>query len=281
MNVHVTAEARLECSKCHAIAKVGCNCGVSYVYVKAGQRATEYVAAHPEKSDSAIAAEIGVSRPTVKRARKAVCTNVQTEKQPGKDGKLYPTTKSRANKVEALAEAIKAKTGHWPASKALAQEAGVHSRNADNALRAAKAAEEARIKALAEAQTEAKDAAFVASVKFTKAQQGHIDAAKRMMERKLKLEHAARIKQIDEEVRLRVIAENADYLTMVKQREEKAIGNEDFYREMINDHKTIFTSGEFMSILKCLHPDNSASAKSRADAFDLFNSRKLQLTKES
>jgi hypothetical protein len=52
------------------------------------------------------------------------------------------------------------------------------------------------------------------------------------------------------------------------------------WRNLINNHKAIFTAAEFMTILKCLHPDNSASAEIRADAFRLFNAKKLQLTKE-
>jgi hypothetical protein len=65
-----TPRDRLECPKCHATTAVKCDCGVAYVYVSAGKRAAEAVAANPEKSDRAIAAEIGVSHPTVSKARR-------------------------------------------------------------------------------------------------------------------------------------------------------------------------------------------------------------------
>jgi len=50
------------------MADAACNCGAPYV--PAGRRAAEAVATNPEKSDRAIAAEIGVDRETVARARK-------------------------------------------------------------------------------------------------------------------------------------------------------------------------------------------------------------------
>jgi hypothetical protein len=86
---------KLQCSSCGADATASCDCGVAYV--PAGKRAEEAVAANPEKSDRAIAEEIGVSQPTVSRARKrAVDTDVSTEKRTGKDGKKYKASKPKA-----------------------------------------------------------------------------------------------------------------------------------------------------------------------------------------
>jgi hypothetical protein len=61
---------RLACSECGAEANASCNCGKPYV--PKSVRAREAVEAHPEKSDRAIAAEIGVTHPTVAAARKEV-----------------------------------------------------------------------------------------------------------------------------------------------------------------------------------------------------------------
>jgi hypothetical protein len=56
-------------------------------YVPAGKRAEQAVVANPEKSDRAIAEEIGVSHTTVQKARKATGNNVPVAKRVGKDGK--------------------------------------------------------------------------------------------------------------------------------------------------------------------------------------------------
>jgi hypothetical protein len=86
---------KLQCSSCGADATASCDCGVAYL--PAGKRAEEAVAANPEKSDRAIAEEIGVSQPTVSRARKrSVDTDVSTEKRTGKDGKKYKASKPKA-----------------------------------------------------------------------------------------------------------------------------------------------------------------------------------------
>lgn len=75
---------RMVCTGCGAEANASCNCGMAYV--PASQRAAEAVRANPEKSDRAIAADIGVSAMTVNRARSTV-PNVTVEKRVGLDGK--------------------------------------------------------------------------------------------------------------------------------------------------------------------------------------------------
>jgi hypothetical protein len=80
----------LECPKCHATTELKCSCGVEYVYVSAGKRAEDAVAANPEKSNRAIAKEIGGNHTTVGRARKKLGgTNVPPEKRTGGNGKKY------------------------------------------------------------------------------------------------------------------------------------------------------------------------------------------------
>jgi hypothetical protein len=67
----------LRCTKCGAGALCPCGCGAPYLverrdWTAAGtalERATAAVTAHPEKSNRAIAKEVGVSAQTVKRAR--------------------------------------------------------------------------------------------------------------------------------------------------------------------------------------------------------------------
>jgi hypothetical protein len=105
-----------------------------------------------------------------------------------------------------------------------------------------------------------------------------LDAAIRQEKRRLDAEHAARIHDIDEDIRSRVVAEGNEYLTMVKEREIKVRNDEKLWREMIDSHKPPFTVDQFKTILMCLHPDGVRTADKLADAFRLFNSKKLQLT---
>ena len=81
----MTARAQLRCSSCGTTTDAPCDCGVAYV--PAGKLAEEALIKNPEKSDRAIAEEIGVSDRTVNRARKSTATNVAVEKRTGMDGK--------------------------------------------------------------------------------------------------------------------------------------------------------------------------------------------------
>jgi hypothetical protein len=80
--------SRLECSSCGAEANASCDCGKPYVPAKV--RAADAIKANPEKSNRAIADEIGVSDMTVGRARKEGATDVAPEEVIGRDGKSYP-----------------------------------------------------------------------------------------------------------------------------------------------------------------------------------------------
>lgn len=83
------------CSACGTDAS--CNCGAPLM--SKAQRAAEAVAANPAKSDRAIAEEIGVSAPTVGKARRESGVNNFTpdddETRTGLDGKQYPARTRR------------------------------------------------------------------------------------------------------------------------------------------------------------------------------------------
>ena len=83
--------AGLRCQECGASAKAACNCGAPYV--PAGQLAAR--ATTSGKSNRAVADELGISRETVRRARKAAGTNVPPART-GKDGKDYPAKGRKA-----------------------------------------------------------------------------------------------------------------------------------------------------------------------------------------
>jgi hypothetical protein len=107
-----------------------------------------------------------------------------------------------------------------------------------------------------------------------------LEAARRQEMRKLQAEQAKRMAEIDEVVRQRVLKENAEYLAMLKTREEEASATEKLYREMIDNRKHPFTRDQFKAILMCLHPDGVRTPEKLAEAFRLFNAKKLQLTGE-
>jgi hypothetical protein len=78
---------RLSCSSCGASASAACSCGVAYV--PAREYAARAIAANPDKSNRAIAAETRMPLETVRRARLRD-PNGSPGKRTGKDGKSYP-----------------------------------------------------------------------------------------------------------------------------------------------------------------------------------------------
>ena len=84
--VHQISIQRMVCTGCGAEANASCNCGKAYV--PKAVRAAEAVTANPEKSDRAIAAEIGVSDKTVAKARTAEQSAVERTGLDGKTRKL-------------------------------------------------------------------------------------------------------------------------------------------------------------------------------------------------
>jgi hypothetical protein len=83
--------ARLRCTKCGAQVDAACNCGAPYEYIPPGKLAERAIADNPEKSDRAIAKELGINNATVSRARnRAGVANATPDKHVGQDGKSYP-----------------------------------------------------------------------------------------------------------------------------------------------------------------------------------------------
>jgi len=94
----------IQCEKCGSKAHASCNCGA--IYLPASTRAAEAIKANPEKSDRAIAADIGVSQPTVSKARKATDNGLSVDKRIGLDGKARrQPAKKAANELPSEEEA--------------------------------------------------------------------------------------------------------------------------------------------------------------------------------
>jgi hypothetical protein len=96
--VKLPVRVRLTCSKCGAGGEASCDCGVPYV--PAGDRAAAAIAANPTKSNRAIADDLGVSEPTVRRARNATASHDAVGKRTGKDGKARKMPVRRIAKVQ-------------------------------------------------------------------------------------------------------------------------------------------------------------------------------------
>jgi hypothetical protein len=79
---------RMVCTGCGAEANASCDCGKPYIPAKV--RAAEAIKANPQKSDRAIADEIGVGATTVNRARKETgAPDGAPVEREGRDGKVY------------------------------------------------------------------------------------------------------------------------------------------------------------------------------------------------
>jgi hypothetical protein len=75
---------RLFCSKCGVRAQATCDCGASYIPARV--YAERAIAAHPEKSNRAIAEETGISHETIRQVREATDNNLAV--RIGLDGKV-------------------------------------------------------------------------------------------------------------------------------------------------------------------------------------------------
>jgi hypothetical protein len=277
---------RLECVKCHATVEAKCNCGAGYKAVRAGAATDAAIAdpANQEKSNRVLAEEIGVGEATVRRARKAGASNDAPKKRTGKNGVAQSTTKRKPgpSQTDKMNAAIAAVEPLVRAGVPLQIRGGLDVKTGLShvTLEAAVAVVKEKMANEAKAQANTTDDVLVASAQFTKAQQEHLDAAKRRIERELKTGLAERLRGLDEEIRQRVLKEGKEYLAYLNEERIKARSAEEWYQKLINDHQAIFSPEEFKVILMALHPDNSASTETRAKAFRLVNAKKPQLTKE-
>jgi len=276
--IQMPIRTKLVCSACGAVGQGSCRCNAPYV--PAGKRAEEAVAANPGKSDRSIADDVGVSRETIRRARKATATNVSVEKRVGKDGKARKQPKPKTPKppaqprtgrrgesmpqldracviVRPLIEAKKTFNCH-----ALETEHGISHYTFDAAV----AAEKARLKTLAELF----DAA--AMEHFTDKGALRIDDAIRI--------HKARLdknfeQQVREEVLRRIEAANDSMRA-----NNKELRAEIFRLERTIERGKIFTIDEYRAIIRCLHPDSTPSSEIKNKAFLIFEPKKFALTGE-
>lgn len=87
----------MQCSSCGASGIAACDCGAPYI--PAAERAAKAIADSPRKSDRAIAAEIGVSAPTVGKARRATVSEFTVDTRVGRDGKVRQMPKTKTKEI--------------------------------------------------------------------------------------------------------------------------------------------------------------------------------------
>lgn len=81
------AVQQMVCTACGSEANASCNCGKPYLPKKS--LAAKAIAANPQKSDRAIAADIGVDHKTVGAARRELGGEDSPPEREGRDGKVY------------------------------------------------------------------------------------------------------------------------------------------------------------------------------------------------
>jgi hypothetical protein len=240
--------------------------------VTPGERAAAAVKANPEKSDRVIADELGVGNATVSRARRRSATvsdDTVEKKRVGKDGKTrrQPQRKTSPDKLKAALQSRQQGATQDEAAKS----AGLKS---VQPVKMAEAYEQGRVELLEELGVDPETLSLTAQAKLR--------VAKERLERQLRAEHAARLRGVDEEVRLRVVAEGKDYLARIKEREAEANKTKKLYREWFNQGKKVLTIDEFNLVRSCLHPDTrkSLTPEKLESAFVVFNAKKFLLTGE-
>jgi hypothetical protein len=115
-------------------------------------------------------------------------------------------------------------------------------------------------------------AGAVGPLKFTKAQDQHVEA-------KLKA-HIKRFNaEFDERVRLAVLEENKDYRAVLDKSKREASEKFLMYEELINSYNPIFTKAEYHDILFCTHNKEVSEERKHRASLALI-AKKFQLTGE-
>ena len=169
----------------------------------------------------------------------------------------------KPNKVEAVAEALKTETGHWPDKKTLATVAGVHSRNADNALRTVRAVEDAT--------------GHAPEITYTKAQDHHVEARIRAATKELEKAAQAREATFWERVTQEANASCEKRFPNLQERENDVVKAERHWRNVANNHKpispTLSTETYFSARMKQIPPRKRASGLHGPESYEASTNR--------
>lgn len=106
----------LRCTACGVECDAPCECGAPFQLLRPGQAAFIAVTAHPERSDRALASQLGVDHKTVAAAREATGENSPVERI-GLDGKArrLPANEQTVTYVNVKGDMVTATaTTRWP-----------------------------------------------------------------------------------------------------------------------------------------------------------------------
>jgi hypothetical protein len=123
---------KLFCGKCGLKVLAACTCGVAYVPARAA--AMKAVTANPERSDRAIAKELGVDHKTIGAARKEMNGEISpVDKRIGRDGKARRlpghSDDLTLDEIKHVPNAANIVARLMPTMKALTKEAKCHATN--------------------------------------------------------------------------------------------------------------------------------------------------------
>lgn len=258
----------LHCTACGTEAEAKCDCHKPYAYMPAHEAAALAVAAHPEKTDRAISEITGIPHKTVSRARDATVSNDTIAFRIGRNGKKYPVRKPapelEARRQRAVAEQKEGKK-RKDIAKDIAAETGITTRIVYQDLKR----EDARDEGFEAGRLYERENPVVSRDDLTKTQQKRLDACLRAYERKL----AA---QFEETVHKEILRRVEEYVApRFRERERDAEQSRKAYR-----HKGLFKREEYNVILRCVHPDRSASIEEKNEAFRLLHENRLLLLSE-
>ena len=262
---HFPIRTKLVCSSCGAPGEGTCHCGAPYV--TPGQRAEEAVRANPEKSNCAIAEEIGVSSATIRRARqKSTSSCDEVEPRIGRDGKIrkMPRPRPKMDAAIAAVQAIAAR-GDMPTRNNV-RAAGASAHLAQLAVEAFRAAQEVT------AEIDETALAKAAETALPKTMKAKFDIA---------LKHALKQMEREFEQRVRQRSQENDEKLWKPHYDEKL----KLAEAIVAGRDGVFTKADFNKILACLHPDHIASlgedwAKRHNEAFRLFREAEIKLVGE-
>lgn len=255
----------LHCTACGIAVETKCECHKPCAYMPANKAAALAVAAHPEWSNVRLGKMVGVNDKTIAAARRSTSENSEVEKREGRDGRQRrnPTKKQAARQERR--ERVKVKSEAGVTTAAIAAEEGVGERaiaQDRERVDAERAAEERGI-ALGRANPDPD------KVILTKAQQKKLEDGARAYQRELDAQF--------ENTVLREIA----------RRVEEYVAPRFFERErdaercrQASRRKGLFKREEYNVILRCVHPDRSASIEEKNEAFRLLHENRLLLLSE-
>jgi transposase-like protein len=261
----------LHCSQCGAVVEAPCDCRAPFIYMSAGKAAAEAIKRNPEKSDRAIAAEIGIGPETVRRARISTASNGAVEKRVGRDGRqrkmpIKPEMRQHipADIKDAVAKLV---LEGGMSVEAAAKEKGVSATVVIKAVQRARGRHEERERLKAEAvAVQAVAQADRDEESLPKSSKDKLAAAIRRRTRELEGEFADRVRK---EVERRF-----DEMILPAWQEQVRRSE-----DIENSHKGIFSKAEFNTIMRCLHPDLQPTPEQKKQATQIINEHKHVLVK--